>query len=73
MLARGLSTYLNSTPFDQVSRIFSGHTQANASDLRRMSFPTTAQLEAIGQTVAAKPPVDQSEIDALVSKTVLHS
>ena len=35
-LARGLSIWLNSEPVDQYFRIFSGHTQVNAGDMRQL-------------------------------------
>jgi len=47
-LARGLSAFLNSEAADQYFRIFSGHTQVNATDLRSLHFPTRAQLVALG-------------------------
>lgn len=49
MLARGLTVYLNSEDVDRAFRVFSGHTQVNASDLRRMSFPSRAKLEELGR------------------------
>lgn len=47
-LARGLSAFLNSEAVDQYFRIFSGHTQVNATDIRSLHFPTRAQLIALG-------------------------
>ena len=47
-LARGLSAFLNSEAVDQYFRIFSGHTQVNATDLRNLHFPTRSQLIALG-------------------------
>ncbi len=48
-LARGLSTFLNSEAVDQYFRIFSGHTQVNATDLRNLHYPNREQLEALGR------------------------
>lgn len=48
-LARGLSSFLNSEAVDQYFRIFSGHTQVNATDIRSLHFPTRAQLIALGK------------------------
>lgn len=48
-LARGLSAFLNSEAVDQYFRIFSGHTQVNATDLRNLHFPTLEQLEALAE------------------------
>lgn len=47
MLAQGLAVWLNSTPVDSYFRVFSGHTQVNASDLRQMKFPSLEQLLAL--------------------------
>lgn len=47
-VARGLSAFLNSEAVDQYFRIFSGHTQVNATDIRSLHFPTRAQLIALG-------------------------
>ena len=69
-VARGLATYLNTTEVDRAFRLFSGHTQVNATDLRRMRFPARAQLEAIGLAARHSPLADQAEIDACVAKIV---
>lgn len=48
-IARGLLSYLNSQPVDQYFRTFSGHTQVNATDLRRLRYPSLADLEDMGR------------------------
>ena len=45
-LAKGLTLFLNSRLVDLYFRLFSGHTQVNAADLRRMVFPS--EDEAVG-------------------------
>lgn len=65
-VARGLAVYLNSRQLDCYFRVFSGHTQVNATDLRQMRFPSREQLRGL----AAVDPRDQVEIDAAVD-TVL--
>ena len=50
-LARGLAAFLNSTLVDSYFRLFNGHTQVNATDLRKLRYPTCPQLEAIGAEV----------------------
>lgn len=50
-LAIGLAAYLNLDLVDTYLRIFSGHTQVNASDLRRLRFPERATLEQIGSRI----------------------
>ncbi len=42
-LARGLCTYLNSTQVDGYFRLFNGHTQVNAMDLRKLPYPSPDQ------------------------------
>ncbi len=66
-LACGLAAFLNSTATDQVFRIFSGHTQVNASDLRKMAFPTQETLRALGKK-AGKGPLAQEAVDTLISE-----
>lgn len=48
-LAKGLAAFLNSDAVDQYFRIFSGHTQVNATDLRNLHYPSRDQLEALGR------------------------
>lgn len=59
-VARGLAVYLNSTRLDDYFRVFSGHTQVNATDLRQMRFPSLAQLREL----ASAGTTDQASIDA---------
>jgi adenine-specific DNA-methyltransferase len=39
--------YLNSQEVDDYFRVFSGHTQVNATDLRRLRYPTIEQLKSM--------------------------
>ncbi|MEU5840309.1 Eco57I restriction-modification methylase domain-containing protein [Rhodococcus sp. NPDC047139] len=71
-LAIGLSLWLNSTLVDKFFRMFSGHTQVNATDLRSLRFPDLDTLRALGTNVPASLP-DQEEVDALVEKHVRGS
>jgi len=48
-LAYGLATYLNTTAVDENFRCFNGHTQVNATDLRRIKYPSREALIAIGE------------------------
>ncbi|WP_404311525.1 Eco57I restriction-modification methylase domain-containing protein [Agrococcus terreus] len=59
-VARGLAVYLNSSRLDDYFRVFSGHTQVNATDLRQMRFPSLAQLREL----AHADTTDQASIDA---------
>ena len=68
-LARGLALFLNSTVVDRHFRQFSGHTQVNATDLRRMRYPSRAQLDTLGAAVGDVMPT-QAEIDEIVERTI---
>lgn len=69
-LARGLAVYLNSSLVDSFFRLFNGHTQVNATDLRSLKYPTQEQLITLGTQVRAKFPT-QREIDELVERELL--
>jgi len=66
-LAKGLALYLNSTIVDQYFRLFSGHTQVNATDLRKMPYPTYEQLIRLGAYVKERMP-DQETVDTIIAK-----
>jgi adenine-specific DNA-methyltransferase len=68
-LARGLAAYLNSSVVDTYFRQFSGHTQVNATDLRRLPYPTRDELEALGRQIGDKVLL-QDELDALVEENL---
>lgn len=66
-LARGLAVFLNSSLLDQYFRLFSGHTQVNAADLRKMRYPSREQMSRLGREMRSTLP-DQQSIDAAVEK-----
>jgi adenine-specific DNA-methyltransferase len=66
-LAVGLFAFLNSTVVDQYFRRFSGHTQVNASDLRKLAYPDLHTLQAMGIEMRNLD-LPQEEIDHLVAK-----
>lgn len=70
-LARGIKTYLNSTLVDQYFRQFSGHTQVNATDLKRIKYPDVGVLEEIGEK-AGKVHQSQKQTDQLI-ETIIKS
>jgi adenine-specific DNA-methyltransferase len=47
-VAKGMTSFLNSTVLDNYFRVFSGHTQVNATDLRNMKYPSLEQLKQLG-------------------------
>lgn len=67
IVALGLATFLNSTVVDSHFRVFSGHTQVNATDLRNMKYPTLNQLCKLGR-IAERGLVTQTAIDSLINK-----
>lgn len=66
-LAKGLLLYLNSSLFDNYFRLFSGHTQVNASDLRKMFYPTYEQLLQLSTYVKDCIP-EQDVINSILGK-----
>jgi adenine-specific DNA-methyltransferase len=66
-LARGLMLWLNSTALDRYFRAFSGHTQVNAGDLRRLPFPCREDLILLAKTAPDGLP-NQEALDAVVAK-----
>jgi adenine-specific DNA-methyltransferase len=68
-LARGLAAFLNSTLFDSYFRQFSGHTQVNATDLRRVKYPCKNDLIQLGIQIGESF-LDQAQIDTVVHKTL---
>jgi adenine-specific DNA-methyltransferase len=68
-LARGLAAFLNSTLFDHYFRQFSGHTQVNATDLRRIKYPCKDDLIRLGSQIGDSH-FDQEQLDQVVHKTL---
>ncbi|MGO9568996.1 MAG: Eco57I restriction-modification methylase domain-containing protein [Desulfomonilaceae bacterium] len=66
-LAKGLALYLISSLFDRLFRLFSGHTQVNATDLRKMRYPSREQLTRLGAHVKHQMP-QQDLIDIIVER-----
>ncbi|MGA8572260.1 MAG: Eco57I restriction-modification methylase domain-containing protein [Desulfobaccales bacterium] len=62
-LARGLAVFLNSTAVDDQFRLFSGHTQVNATDLRLLKYPSREVLTRIGAWAKAQGELTQRKID----------
>jgi adenine-specific DNA-methyltransferase len=70
-LAFGLFAFLNSTVVDQYFRRFSGHTQVNAADLRKLAYPDRKTLQAMAAEMKTLD-LSQHEIDEIVEK-YLHA
>lgn len=69
-LAYGLAMFLNSSEVDLYFRQFNGHTQVNASDLRKLHFPPRSVLERLSQKCGCDMPSNQEEIDAIVAAAI---
>ncbi|MBD0265820.1 MAG: Eco57I restriction-modification methylase domain-containing protein, partial [Tolypothrix sp. Co-bin9] len=69
-LARGLAIYLNSTLVDSFFRLFNGHTQVNATDLRKLKYPNLEQLLSLGTGIKEQFP-SLPEIDELIENKLL--
>jgi len=63
-MAHGLCAFLNTDMVDDAFRLFSGHTQVNATDLRRMMYPTTKALEKLGAWALSQDNPSQTDIYA---------
>ena len=68
-IAYGLVCWLNSTYIDEKFRLFSGHTQVNATDLRNLPYPNTKDLEKLGKQLKSEEKWNQNLFDKL-SKVV---
>ena len=68
-IAYGLVCWLNSTYIDEKFRLFSGHTQVNATDLRILPYPNSEDLEKLGKQLKSEKEWNQNLFDKL-SKVV---
>lgn len=72
LVARGLVIFLNSSLVDECFRQFSGHTQVNAGDLRRLKCPSAEELEELGtlldETLPEQEAIDQAISDLLARR-----
>lgn len=63
--AMGLACFLNSTILDDHFRVFSGHTQVNATDLKNMHYPPMEILHELGKSYQTK--MNQEQVDTLLA------
>ena len=70
LLARGLSVFLNATAVDENFRRFSGHTQVNVTDLKRMRYPSLEALNNLGKWAIQHSEISQEMIDEQLWKLV---
>ena len=69
VVAKGLAAFLNSTMTDLFFRQWSGHTQVNATDLRRLRYPSTDELRRLGESVGDHA-LEQRALDQMVARYV---
>lgn len=67
-LAFGLAAYLNSRQIDEYFRLFSGHTQVNATDLRLLKYPSKEMLVKLGKWAGKQVDFDSDKIDDQIAR-----
>lgn len=70
-VAIGLFVYLNSTLLDKYYRLFGGHTQINATDLRTIRYPSIESLKRLGQNLDDIE-LNQSKIDEILEQEIIR-
>lgn len=65
-LAMGLAAYLNSTLVDRYFRLYNGHTQVNATDLRALPYPSSAALRQLGKSLAGVSLITENVDQAVI-------
>jgi adenine-specific DNA-methyltransferase len=69
-LAYGLIVWLNTSYIDEKFRLFSGHTQVNATDLRNLPYPPVKTLTEMGKELKTISLWDQKQFDIIVKGSV---
>lgn len=67
-MAYGLYVFLNSTDVDKYFRCFNGHTQVNATDLRKLRYPNREILLALGKWAINQENLSQMAIDLKIKE-----
>ena len=62
-LAFGIALFLSTTVVDEYFRTFNGHTQVNATDLKRMKYPNRETLITFGEWAITQIELTQEMID----------
>lgn len=68
--AYGLTVWLNTTFLDEQFRLFSGHTQVNATDLRNLPYPTNQQLTEMGKQLEKYKVWNQELFDSIAMESI---
>ena len=69
-MAYGLAVWLNTTWLDEKFRVFSGHTQVNATDLRNLPYPSAKQLSDMGRKIELEQEWTQAVFDRIAKEVV---
>jgi adenine-specific DNA-methyltransferase len=69
-VAYGLAAYLNTDTVDSFFRQFNGHTQVNATDLRKLRYPTKEILGSIGKRVRRLADINLNTAEPIVAKAL---
>lgn len=69
-VAFGLAVFLNSTSVDKYFRRMNGHTQVNATDLRRLKYPSLTTLSEIGKLSRTTDVTDQQSVDTILESVI---
>jgi adenine-specific DNA-methyltransferase len=67
-VAYGLAAYLNTVTVDSFFRQFNGHTQVNATDLRKLRYPANDVLRSIGRRVRRLPEINLDTTESVVTQ-----
>lgn len=70
-IALGLYVYLNSTLLDKLYRIFGGHTQVNATDLKTIHYPNVNSLARMGKEFDVENS-QQIQIDEILEREIIR-
>ncbi len=62
-LSFGIALFLNTTAVDEHFRTFNGHTQVNATDLKRLKYPSREDLIKLGEWALNQAGLTQEMID----------
>jgi len=70
-VALGLFVYLNSTLLDKYYRLFGGHTQINATDLKTIRYPSIESLKRLGRNLE-NIELSQTKIDEILEQEIIR-
>lgn len=70
-MAYGLYVFLNSTDVDEYFRRFNGHTQVNATDLRKLKYPNHEILLELGRWAISQREFSQMAIDRKIKELII--